>query len=87
MLPYNGIKRWARRFSIFPVQTNTGLKDGSIVTSTGDPSGMRAVVCPVCGSAKVVRRPTALNFSRVNGTTRTDIAVDVQPNPPGTLAS
>ena len=34
--------------------------------------------CPVCGSSRIERRPTAPNFGRVEGTTRTDVAKDVQ---------
>ena len=33
--------------------------------------------CPVCGSPDIDRRPTAPNFGRVFGTTRTDVSADV----------
>ena len=34
-------------------------------------------VCPICGSGEITRRLTAPHFSRVKGTTRTEVAKDV----------
>lgn len=34
--------------------------------------------CPVCGSTKIEKRPTAPNFSRIEGTTRTEVESDLQ---------
>ncbi|MFU0841749.1 MAG: DUF1178 domain-containing protein [Burkholderia sp.] len=34
-------------------------------------------VCPICGSKKIEKRPAAPNFSKVEGTTRTDVNGDV----------
>ena len=35
------------------------------------------IECPVCGDPCVAKRPSAPNFVRVQGTTRTDVAADV----------
>ena len=37
---------------------------------------MGRVACPVCGDLSVSRRPSAPNFGKVSGTTRTDVEAD-----------
>lgn len=35
------------------------------------------LACPVCGSTRIEKRPSAPNFGRVSGTTRTEVDRDV----------
>lgn len=39
---------------------------------------MGRVACPVCGDPSVSRRPSAPNFGKVSGTTRTDVEADAR---------